>query len=223
MINFVSKIDIFIYYFTFLRSKIDISLNLTIKSRPPSGIKPLTNDKPHAFQKVENYLLEEKFSDLKITCEEKEFPVHKLILSVRSDVFKTMFSSEGKFEIGDDKLKLEDTNEDTLHSFLRYLYTDEIKDQVDCKLLILADKYNVKELVQNCVQALENHMTCENVLEIAYSAYLINDQKLIAKASEFILNNRGGIKQGEFWEELKMKNLDVTSKVMSLLLFGNLK
>ena len=195
---------------------------MTIKSRPPSGIKPLTNDKPHAFQKVENYLLEEKFSDLKITCEENEFPVHKLILSVRSDVFKTMFSSEGKFEGADDKLKLEDTNADTLKSFLRYLYTDEIEDQVDCKLLILADKYNVKDLVEKCVQVAENNMNVENVMEIAYSAYLINNQDLIDKASKFISNNRGKISISGL-EDLEKENPTVASKVMKLLLFGNLK
>ena len=171
-------------------ARVDIRLVLVIRSNPTDIDQPSEDEPLTLQQKFENNLFQDHLSDLKIVCEDKEFPVHKFILSVRSDVFKTMFST-----FNEDKLKIEDTNPKTMETFLRFLYTDSFKccTDLDCNLLMLADKYNVKELVQNCVQALENHMTCENVLEIAYSAYLINDQKLIAKASEFILNNRGGI------------------------------
>ena len=170
-------------------------------------------------RQIENTLFQDNLSDLKIVCEDREFPVHKCILSVRSDVFKAMFSS-----FNEDKLKIEDTNAKTMETFLRFLYTDSFNccKNIDCNLLILADKYNVKELVQKCVQVLEKNMNCDNVLEIAFSAYLINNQKLIDKASEFIYLVPY-IKQGEVWEELKSKNPDVASKVMSLLRFGNLK
>ena len=102
------------------------------------------------------------------------------------------------------------------------MYTDEIEDQVDCKLLILADKYNVKDLVEKCVQVAENNMNVENVMEIAYSAYLINNQDLIDKASKFISNNRGKISIIGL-EDLEKENPNVAFKVMKLLLFGNLK
>ena len=89
-------------------------------------------------RQVENTLFQDNLSDLKIVCEDREFPVHKCILSVRSDVFKAMFSS-----FNEDKLKIEDTNAKTMETFLRFLYTDSFNccKNIDCKLLILAAKY----------------------------------------------------------------------------------
>ena len=89
--------------------------------------------------------------------------------------------------------------------------------------MILADKYNVKALVEKCAQVAETKMDVENVLEIAYTAYLINHQKLLEKASKFIINNRDGIKMGEFWDHLKNKNPEAALKVTTLLLIGKLK
>ena len=110
-----------------------------------------------------------------------------------------------------------------MESFLRYLYTEKINEEVDCNLMILADKYNVKALVEKCAQVAETKMDVENVLEIGYSAYLINHQKLLDKASEFISNNRGSIRMGEFWDHLKNKNPGAALKVTTLLLVGNSK
>ena len=49
---------------------------------------------------MEDLFLDDEISDCRIICEDQVFPCHKFILSVRSNVFKTMFQTmemtEGK-------------------------------------------------------------------------------------------------------------------------------
>ena len=166
---------------------------------------------------------DDELSDLKIVCEGKAFPAHKFILSIRSDVFKAMFSSELKFNHStQNELKIEDTDADTMEKFLKFIYTDSIKvEDVDCQLLMLADKYNVKALINKCIDILQAKMNVENVLEIIYSAYLTNNQQIIEAASKLILKNRGAVRTSAFWKELEEKNPSVACKISNLIIFGN--
>ena len=82
--------------------------------------------------------LNEDMSDLKILCDKKEFPVHTFILSVRSIVFKAMFASQFK-EATSRTLKIENTDAETMEKFLRFLYTDQLKqEELDCPLLLMS-------------------------------------------------------------------------------------
>ena len=42
---------------------------------------------------MEDLCFNDEMSDCRIICEDQIFPCHKFILSVRSDVFKTMFQT----------------------------------------------------------------------------------------------------------------------------------
>ena len=169
----------------------------------------------------------DKLSDLRIVCEDKDFLVHKLILSCQSDFFNAMFStqeSQATFkEANASVLKIEYTDPDTMEKLLKFIYTKKIKnEEIDCRLLMLADMYNIKALVKICFGKLESNLNVENVMEITYVAYLTNNQMLFEKASKFIFNNRGSkqIKHCAFWEELKEKNPTVAKKVVDLITFG---
>ena len=80
--------------------------------------------------------LNEDMSDLKILCDEKEFPAHRFILSVRSPVFKTMFHGFANFtETTSKTIPIEDTDAETMEKFLRFLYTGQLKrEELDCRL-----------------------------------------------------------------------------------------
>ena len=62
----------------------------------------------------------------------------------------------------------------------------------------------------------------ENIMEIAYSAYLINNKKLLKQASEFISHcpKRQEIRKSAFWQHLEEKNPKEASAIKDLLLFG---
>ena len=168
-----------------------------------------------------------ELTDLKIVCEDKEFLVHKLILSCKSDFFNAMFStqeSKAYFREGNASvLQIEHTDPDTMEKLLKFIYTRQVRaEDIDCRLLMLADMYNIKALVKICFEKLKSNLNVENVMEITYVAYLTNNQKLIEKASKFIFNNRGSkqIKHCTFWEELKEQDPTVAMKVVELITFG---
>merc|ERR1712154_619875 len=93
-------------------------------------------------------------SDLTLPCQanQESFPVHKAILSARSDVFASMLA-EGEAK---NDIEIEDTNPDTLYLFVSYLYESKLPplEQVDSDvwydLLILANRYNVPALKNAC-------------------------------------------------------------------------
>ena len=162
--------------------------------------------------------MNEDMSDLKILCDEKEFPVHKFILKVRSIVFKTMFASNFT-ETTSKILKIENTDAKTMEKFLRFLYTDQIKpEELDCPLLILADQYQVDSLTNQCIQVLQTKMDSENVMEVCYAAFLISNEKLMRKARIYalVLN---GIKKPPFWKELEESNPQLVLKIMNRIFF----
>ena len=51
------------------------------------------------------------------------------------------------------------------------------------------------------------------------TAYLIDNQRLLQEASEFIFKNRGKIKKCDIWDDIKKKDPTVAAKVMDLIVF----
>ena len=64
----------------------------------------------------------QEYTDVTLSCGEKEFQCHKLILASRSPVFRTMFEEvmkrkeSGKIEIKDEKVEV-------IEEVLKYIYT----------------------------------------------------------------------------------------------------
>ena len=61
----------------------------------------------------------ERMADITLLCGEKRFPVHKVILAARSDVFATMFQHTDTEEARTNEVRIEDTDPETLSRFLR--------------------------------------------------------------------------------------------------------
>jgi len=142
---------------------------------------------------IKGLCFNDELSDVKIRCDGRDFPCHKLILSARSDVFKAMFLSDLKvMENNDNILEIPNISADIMQTFLEFLYQDEIApEDITCDLLIAADQYNLKSLVDIGLKYLENNINPTNVMEIAATAYLLNQDELIQSASKFIFNNKG--------------------------------
>ena len=189
-------------------------------------VKPNLTDKtvPSMAEAIGNLYLDNEFSDIKIICDGKEFPCHKLVLSLRSSVFKAMFSSDLKISDAEDEstLKIDDISAGTMTQFIKFLYTDELKSEdIDANLLIAANKYDLKRLVNICVKHLESIIDVENVMEITFTAYLIDNDQLLQKASKFISNNIGAIKKPDQWDQIKKTYPHIATKVMDLVIFEN--
>ena len=200
--------------------------NLTfrvLKSIPSSKVVESTENQVDSslLNTFQQLCMNEKLSDVKLVCDGQEFPCHKFMLSARSQVFQAMFSSDLE-ENASEMINIEDFDVDTIKSFLKYLYTDKFEDDsVNCELLRIADKYDVKGLVQSCVNHIEKKMTLENILEVIYNAFLIDNKELLKASTEFILENRGQIQRDSQWDEIQKNNPEIGMKIMNLIMFGN--
>ena len=101
-------------------------------------------------------------SDLQLIVGQKSYFAHKLILSISSDVFKTMLTNPTWPEAYTDKIYLEEEPHCGLvfEDFLQYLYTGKVHLSHTSVLpvIILADKYNISDLSAVCVEYMCNHL-----------------------------------------------------------------
>ena len=183
--------------------------------------QPCQSFKPSMDQDVEKLCFDEELSDIKIVCDGETFPCHKFMLGARSDVFKAMLTESPTFrENQEGLLTIEDTTAETMKSFLYFLYTDTVPPQeMTGSLLILADKYNVTRLADVCSRQIMSNINVDNVLELLYTSYLINDDKLLDAASKFMGEHRGKIVKGPFWNDMQAKNPGIAAKIIEKIFF----
>lgn len=152
-----------------------------------------------------------EFADVKIVCNGKKFDCHKLVLICQSDVLKTMIKNksliEKQFE-GVMEIYENDFSSDTMEQILYYLYFQKVKDNkvINTDLMIAADKYNVKGLLDVCTNYLGSNLSEENALNVLVKAELLDQKKLFDAASKFVCNNIGRVNKTSAWEEMFKKN-----------------
>ncbi|XP_014257436.1 BTB/POZ domain-containing protein 6-like [Cimex lectularius] len=119
--------------------------------------------------------------------EEKEFKAHKLILSVYSKVFETMFS--GRFGENTEDIQVIDAQPDVFEAMLTYIYTDELEiksiDQA-CEIFYLADKYIIMRLQELCKAYVFKNVALNNVCRCYEFAKLFDLYELLEKCKKII-------------------------------------
>jgi len=130
------------------------------------------------------------FADVKVTCGDKVFNLHKSVLSAWSEVFLAMFSSPMREREGE--LEVCDCSERTFENLVRYLYSEQIPDSEDeiSNLLVIADKYLIARLKRRCEEVLVEWMQVQNIAELAELATTHDCQLLKNELVNFIKDNR---------------------------------
>jgi hypothetical protein len=94
-------------------------------------------------------------SDITVTVGNETIFAHKMMLCVRSEVFKAMFDSV-LIESKTNTLNIVDFCASTVKNLLRYLYTDGFDPDLSMlralDLIAIADKYQVSNLKEDCLQ-----------------------------------------------------------------------
>lgn len=134
----------------------------------------------HDVQQIgySDLFLNEKLSDFKIICidddEDIEFFVHRLILSYKSEIFKAMFQMHSR-DLEFNSIKYNDIDAGTMKELLRFIYRDEVNENTDfLKLLYVADKYNLQDLIKICSWSLMKSANVENFEKIYHAAIMHN-------------------------------------------------
>ena len=101
-----------------------------------------------------------------------------------------------------------------------FMYHDTVacKEYVDSDLLLLAEKYNVRGLMNHCVKYLEENLSLENALDVLVSSHLTNQKRLFDAATKFAYENKGLLVKTELWKELLETNPKLANKITMTML-----
>ncbi|XP_024083557.1 BTB/POZ domain-containing protein 2-like isoform X2 [Cimex lectularius] len=139
-------------------------------------------------------------SDITIKiCEDKNetsFKAHRFVLSMSSEVFDAMLKAPVFKNPGDAVLMLMNVNAAAFGLFLEYIYCKtlqfkSIKEAIG--VYKIADKFNITELKNTCVNYLDEHFSIENVMECVEFADAYRLEGLKQRCVEIIQHNTGTI------------------------------
>ena len=145
------------------------------------------------IQRVIRYkqLLRNKlYHDVIITCEEKKFYAHRIILALWSEPFKAMFSSQMRESV-QKEIFLPEVNSSEFKIFLEFCYSGDviIPPQRAIPTLILADRFTVTPLQEKCCEVIVKHIDLENCCALLEMSSLYNWAVLRAHCMRFIETN----------------------------------
>lgn len=114
------------------------------------------------LKKIATLYAERLLNDICLVVNDVEYPAHRLILCASSDVFEVMLMNPQWSESQENRVTLQETPPCAaiFGEFLRYFYTGHIRvsQGVVLPILMLADKYNVKDLNALCLDYMKNHI-----------------------------------------------------------------
>ena len=142
------------------------------------------------------------YSDVTLVCGQREFPVHKAILSARSKVFQAMFEHK-MLENERSRVEIEDIDGEIMLEILRFIYTGKTQnmDKFADALLPAADKYCLERLKVQCEETLCTTIDKDNVADTLILADLHSATQLRQQAIDFInTHTQGKMLAKEFLE-----------------------
>jgi RCC1 and BTB domain-containing protein len=153
---------------------------------------------------------DQRTSDLKFNIDGRYIHVHKAILRVRCEHFRSMFQSSWD---EDSKSEIEVTQFPfgVYHAFLQYLYTDEVNvpPEEAIGLLDLANSYCECDLKQKCERLIRHGISIENVAMLYAAAIKFEAKSLEEYCFRFALVHLTAVVQTEAFnklDELTTKN-----------------
>lgn len=129
----------------------------------------------------------QKFSDVILSVDGRDFHAHKAILAARSPVFAAMFAHEME-EKKQNRVEIKDMDHEVLNEILRFIYSEKAPqlEKMADDLLAAADRYDLERLKVMCEEALCSNLAVDTAAEVLILADMHSAQQLKAHAIEFI-------------------------------------
>ncbi|GIX69772.1 TD and POZ domain-containing protein 5 [Caerostris extrusa] len=159
-----------------------------IPQKSKSSVSEATSDSPTALQDFKALFNDPVLSDVKIMTKTKTFPAHKMVLCARSAVFRAMLTNEMK-EKSTEIIRIDDLEDNIVHHFLLFLYTDDIKNLLSDtvkELYYAADKYDVPLLKEKCTAFMKKNLSIKNACDLLQLADIHQDSCLKTFVEDFI-------------------------------------
>ncbi|XP_077987342.1 RCC1 and BTB domain-containing protein 1-like [Glandiceps talaboti] len=174
---------------------------------PPVTHEPLIVDKPVMYKTVPESIQEafdnEETADLKFTIEDKTVYVHRAVLKIRCEHFRSMFQTHWD-EHSKDVIDITQFTYPVYYAFLKYLYTDQVElpPEDAIGLLDLANSYCEHHLKQLCEGIIKQGITVENAAMLLAAATKYEAKELEAFCFQFAVNHMTAVTQTEAFSKL---------------------
>ncbi|XP_070509694.1 speckle-type POZ protein B-like [Chironomus tepperi] len=159
--------------------------------------------------KIEEYFDTKCFYDYTFFCSDGvEVQAHRMILAMNSDVMKARFLlniDETEYSTA----LIKDIDGETMNEITRFLYTKKIKNIIglESRLLYGAEKYELEDLKNHCVDLMTKNLCIENALDyliLSVQYELIHLQK--SSAMFIKLNYKTVCDERNDWNKLEVKH-----------------
>ena len=164
-------------------------------------------------------LSKEKSDEFALHCQNEVIIFHKPLLRTISDAFRNMLDNPHFKETQNGIMSIKETLPETIKAFKRIFYDNIIEEKdLNVDLMLFANQYNIKILVDLCRDKLENYFTKENIIEIVDAAFKTDDDQLLKKAMNFIQLNIADFKEDVAWKDYMKSNPACATKIMFMLM-----
>nr|XP_015923036.1 TD and POZ domain-containing protein 3-like [Parasteatoda tepidariorum] len=157
-----------------------------------------------------------EMADVTITVDGVSLLAHKLVLVTHSPVFKAMLDNNC-LESNTKNIQITDADASNFDNFLKCLYYSEIGDKsydMVRNLYVLADKYAVDGLKEDCRDILEAELHEGTVCQLLEMSHLFKDETLSEKAVEFIKQNFSAVSKKPEWLIICKDHPEMASDVL---------
>lgn len=193
----------------------DMTMMIDAIDSSPKDLSDLDSYEPSIHQEMAKLLETGKFSDITLIVEDREFYVHKAILSMRSEVFAAMFEHKTLAENQKNQIIIEDFDYPVIKELLTFIYCNRSPniDEMAAELLPVADKYAINQLKTMCEIVLYRDITYDNALHTLVLADYHSAPTLRARAVHFIRANYSSIEDTADYEKLSMDYSSFISEI----------
>jgi speckle-type POZ protein len=188
-----------------LKADIDFKAEIDISARPKA-----------LFADFGSSLLDDSdFSDAVILCQNREFPVHKVILAGRSEVLKRMLAGDFR-EAREGKIELHDYEPDVVKHMARFIYKDDVEEEaISWSLFEAAAMFELSDLKQMCLDGLSKDINTENCCTLLEMAFRYDLDKIFDLAMAYFRANKMSVAKTPEWEKMK-NNKELMAKIVLL-------
>lgn len=167
---------------------------------------------------LKDIFLNQRYCDVTIKVNEKQFPAHKAILGARSPVFAAMFQHEMTENVSGE-VNITDADPDVFHDILLYIYGGELENMAMtfdnvCQYYKLADKYDLEILKTSCRKFMECSMSQSNICDMLLLADAYNEINLKQLAIRYIVDNAGIIFQTSRWQKFRRDHQNLAFEIL---------
>ncbi|CAL1293292.1 unnamed protein product [Larinioides sclopetarius] len=159
------------------------------------------------------------FCDIKLKTSSKIFPVHSLILRIRSPVFNDIMAADDLKGLKE-YVSIEDMDENTVRKMILFLYTDTL-DKIDWEsaknLYSASKKYEITSLKLLCSSFLKENIEPTNCCDILHMADMYQDHNLLSAVECFISKHDKDVLDSHFWRNLEEKNTMLACRTLRKL------